>query len=362
MTEGRNNSGERLEGLLRRWGADEAARSAQTPPVPRPPMRGRAVAAWGLVLRWGSLAAAGVLLVAAAGFYVAALRTHGGGAGLVGAPATTMPDERGEVARLRAESADLRSRLDQADKRLGALADLAMEVRELQVLLDGESVRHRAEVRQFTAALADRERQRGELAGKLQAAEGRLAALERENRALRPAAAELAKANRRLDTLEKALTIAAKEVQGVRKFHKAATTQLAETRREARRIETRHAQVVAAFQRTYLAAIAPGQRDFQARQAAVRVRRMVERLADLSADAKDESTRRLLARLEVVLTRLDLLDPQRPGTREAFSKLLAPGDLTRQIDEVLAGPGQGEAMRNWLFEAKLILTGAGNAG
>ena len=89
---------------------------------------------------------------------------------------------------------------------------------------------------------------------------------------------------------------------------------------------------------------------------------MIERCGALTADAQREPTRRLLAKLEAVLTRLDLLDLNRMGSADTFLRLLGQDDLARQIDQVLADGLEPEDLRTWLFEARLILAGADHAG
>jgi hypothetical protein len=158
------------------------------------------------------------------------------------------------------------------------------------------------------------------------------------------------------------LTAAAGELQRVHAQEQKAEADSATARQQAAAIQARHAEVVAAFQRTYLASIAPGEEGLQARKTAARVRHMIDRCAALSAASGDQSTRALLARLEAVLTRLDLLNPDRPGAGEGFWKLVGRDDLQRQIDQALSAGGQPSDVRNWLFEAKLILSGESNAG
>ena len=64
-----NNSSDRVEGMLRRWGADEAARTTPVPAGPGRPVRRkrRPSPLW----RWVPVAAAALLMLAAAGLFIA---------------------------------------------------------------------------------------------------------------------------------------------------------------------------------------------------------------------------------------------------------------------------------------------------
>jgi len=367
MDEPHDTSDDRLEPLLRRWGAEEAARSAKAPAAPVMPGR-TAPRALGVLLRWAPLAAAAVLLVISGKLYLDARSAASGAGGpniedvpVAIVPPTTMPDAR-ELRRLEGENADLRKRLAELTGGGPGLREVREKLTKLEAELADERRLRAADVRELTATAEARDREKRELADKLQAADGRIAALEEEKKVLQPAADELPKARRKLADVQKRLLAAVDEIERNRKQHSEAIAEAAEMRRRSQLLRLRHAEIVAAFQRTYLGSVAPGQQGLRARKVAARARRMIDRCTALTAEAPDASARQLLGKLEVVLTRLELLDPERLGAREAFAKLVARGDLARQIDAALEAGDGSQDLRSWLFEAKLILMGAGNAG
>jgi len=360
MNDEPNNTNERLERLLRAWGAEEAERTAQAPAAFVPPSAGRPRALT-IVLRWLPAAAAAVLLVAAAAFYRAGLQAprEGTTAGL--RPSTSRPTtaaDDAELRRLRRELDVARTQLAERDRRLDGLAGLPGQLTDLQEQLQ----RHEGEAKKLQADLRAATKAKGDMANQLAAAETRLTVLEGEKKALAATAAELPKAQSRLADVQDRLAAAAREVEAARKRDEQVVAELAAARQEAQRLAARHEAAMAAFQRTYLAMAAPGEGGLAARKTAVKSRRMLERLAEMPTDAESEPTRRVLARLEVVLTRLELLDAGRADAEGAFAKLLGGGELDRQIDDALVSGGASPPVRTWLFEARLILTGAGHAG
>ena len=196
----------------------------------------------------------------------------------------------------------------------------------------------------------------------LDAAEAKVKELTKAADTLKARSAELAEAQKQAEGLKERLAAAGQELLRRRKAEEAAQASLDEARREAQELKIRHREIVRAFQRTYLASVAPGLSGVEARKTAARARHMIERLADLSGEAHSDRTRRLLDRIDAVLTRLDLMNANRPDSAQSLQRLVHTGDLAGQIDAALAAPGIGEDLKNWLFEAKLILTGGPDAG
>lgn len=376
MTDRPDNSKDRLEGMLRRWGAQEAVRQANPSPAPAgtsesPPAAPRAPGR--SVLRWVPLAAAAMLLVAAGGVYLAATMQNSpppapGGAARSG-PGGELAAQRQEIARLRQQAADWQGRAETAERRVAELAELPRKLQALQATLDANSTAHAEKHRKLADDVKARQAEavalgqaKADLEGKLRAADEKLAAAGKDAKALAEATEEATKARADLAALRARLTAAASELQRVTKQQQQAESDATAARRQVAALLARHAEVVAAFQRTYLASIAPGEQGLQARKTAARARHMIDRCATLSSAASDEATKALLARLEAVLTRLDLLNPERPGAEEGFWKLLGRDDLQKQIDQALSAGGQSQDVRNWLFEAKLILSGETRAG
>lgn len=374
MTDKSDNQTDRLERMLRQWGADEAERNANPPAMPGlddPPARSTPTM-WS-VLRWAPLAAAAMLLAASGVVLYTgpfAGGTRGPAAPLARQEPNVTPDTAAlgsqtkddRIGQLEKEAADLREHLADANSRLAELTGIAINARALRGQLDELRTQHEAKVAQLVAASEAEQRKARDQAGQLEAAKLKIAELGAARRVLQAAADEGGLAKQQVADLRKRLTAAANELTRRRKAEEAAGAKLAEARLESQRMAMRHREIVDAFQRTYLASVAPGQTGLEARKTAVRARQMLDRLAKLSGDVKSENTRQLLDRLEAVLTRLDLINADRAGDAQSFSRLLGQGDLERQIEAALAAPGQAEDVKNWLFEAKLILTGGANAG
>jgi flagellar basal body-associated protein FliL len=372
MTDKPDNQIDRIERLLQQWGADEAERNANPPAMPRldGAQAGRASASR-RVLRWAPLAAAAVVLAAGVAMYTgptfrqamdASAPQAAKAPGQYAATAPPgQPDTR-SVRSLQKEVADLREQLAVANAKVAGLSGLASEIANLRGRLERLGQEQAAEVKRLEATTADERKARLEQAKQLDAARLRVAELETAQRVLQTASAEGAEAKKQAADLKQRLAAAGEELTLRRRAEEAAEAKLTDARQDAQRLELRHREIVEAFQRTYLASVAPGQSGLEARKTAVRARQMIQRLASLSGEVKSDQTRQVLDRLEAVLTRLDLMNANRPDSRESFSRLVTQGDLERQIDAALAAPGQAEDVKNWLFEAKLILMGGPNAG
>ena len=363
---------EKVEGVLRRWGAQEAARTTDVPPAPAGPMR--QVGTMPAALRWAPLAAAAVLLLAAGWLFTASRRgpEPAGPAGpaalieevpmpTISTRPTSAPAQE-DLDRLNEEKQALQQKLAQAATAVQRAKKAEAALTKLQSDLAAEREKQKQDVQALTARGKAREKKNQELLTKLTAAEKRLAALDKERQALQAAAAELPKAKIRLSALQTQLASATEEARQARKLQAAAVAAAAEAKRGVDLWKARRAELDLALQQVYLGAIAPGTEGLAARKAALSARRMLGRVAEVLSDVRSDSTRRLIGRLEVVLVRLGLLDAKRPGAREAFGKLLAGGKLPKQIDEALHAGDESQRVRAWLLEAKLILMGAGDVG
>jgi DNA repair exonuclease SbcCD ATPase subunit len=113
-------------------------------------------------------------------------------------------------------------------------------------------------------------------------------------------------------------------------------------------------------QTAYLTAAVPTDHGLKARQAASRRARLVQRVMALRRGNPPQAALAVLDRLEVVLTRLDMIDPSESRAAHGFVKLLDSGGLVQQIDLALANPYTTPELLNVLVEAKLILAGADN--
>jgi len=213
------------------------------------------------------------------------------------------------------------------------LAKAARQVGDQQALSDkqAELARVAEELRQARGGLASAISERDRLRGEAEVSGKRLLAVTEELAALRAGYEQLAAAARKTQT-------------------------------ELAAVKEQQARTWTDLQRAYLSAAAPGQEGFAARQAAVRRSRMVERCSELRPAVPGEATRRLFDQLEVVLTRLEMLDVASADAVGSFAKMVHSGDLLGQMDQALAAGVEAPQARAWLFEARLILTGADRVG
>lgn len=383
MNEQKDNPGDRIEHLLQRWGAEEAIDQAHPPDMPSLDSReARRPAALHAVMRWGAIATAAMILITA----VAVVYLPG--SGLDGAPpyapagesspqtvgtpeaapqsppGATPPGRAATEAKatVNKELQDLRRRLADAEQRAEKMAGLAGQVRKLQDRIAQMQRDHAKKVGDLEAALADERKARQRDANSLVAAKRRVKELEASERAIEASNARLAASRKEAENLRQRLQAAVGELARIRSAEQEAAQALARARREMQQLKLGHLQVVESFRRTYLASLAPGQSGLSARKTAARSRQMIDRLANLSTTVRNQQTRQLLARLEAVLTRLELMNTDSADSQYSFQRLVAQNDLAGLIDAALSAPGEPEPVRNWLFEAKLILTGGPDAG
>lgn len=357
MSDTRDSSPDRLEGLLRRWGVEEAARTTATPPAPAPPERRKRPRR--VRLRWLPAAAAAGLMIAGAAMFVASL-------GERSAARRQADDDRREIQALRKDLGALRealsaaqSALGDAGRRITAIADSAGQFRARAERLQKTADARAAELATAGGKLAllagDLQTKTGELAAlsdKLDAQQGKVRAAEKKM----AEAEKLANANSRLQQA------AQEELRRMRDMHARALAAERLVRGKLAAESGRLAAMWVDLQNAYLSAAAPHDVALPARQAAARSQHMLARCAALRGAVRDQHTLRLMDRLEVVLTRLDLIDPYPPGQVKAFAELVRKNKLISQIDDALAGGGMNPDVRSWLFEARVILMGADRVG
>lgn len=376
MSNPSDNANDPLEGLLRRWGGEEAALSTEVKPAPA--ARGGRLRAlpWSLVLRWAPLAAAAVLLIATVVFH--AVHTPVPGEGPVrpiiedvGAARLPPPGwvDPNEVRKLRDEAAEMRKQAQDLDRQLRAFAGvkdrldgLEKDLADARGQLDGEKKRHGTDVQELAATLKARDAELQLIQTKAKDLLGRLEAMEKEKAEWKVPADELANLKTRTAGLEGRLTATADELQRAQKQLQDADKTRDEIRRELAAAKTRADQLIRVSQQTYLAVVAPSEEGLRACQVAARSRRLTDRLTALRGEVRSDPALRLMGKVEVLLVRLDVLNADDPAAVASFSKLLAGGDVLAQIDTLAAAEGESPAIRNWLFEARLVLTGAQHAG
>jgi len=299
----RNNSNGRLERMLREWGAEQAARQAPAPPAVAAAPRRNVVAVIG---RWAPLAAAAVLLIAAAGLYRASLR-HDGHEMAESDQAPVLPLTREDTAPAPSQQADQARAAEKAD---AALADLLAEL---------ESARE--------ALMTERQRSTDELAGLRQ----RLA----------DADSEMARMRRMYD-LERQERLRQASLVGQADSARARAQEMATAALPSADVAT-----------LYLAIAAPGQTGMSAVKAAAQARQLAGRCLALRERTEDEYGVRLLDRLEVVFTRLEMLDVTDDRAVAAFAALTRTGQMRELLAQAAGQPGNDDR-RQFLLEVRLI--------
>ena len=353
MADKADNSRTHLEQVLRRWGAQEAARSVTiggAPPAGTAALRLR---------RWMPLAAAVAVLAVAVWLLVRSLAFSPNAA----------PDGRSagdpaklELAKLRLDHQAVMEELRKTQEQLRAQQTQAATQQAIT-----------SERQQFQARLAERDellRQAQASLGQLQAA---IAGKEGEIGRLKET---LQAAGDKAKRFEAAARSAAEENIHLRKSFEQAVAAERKAAAELTAMRAQRAAMLDYFQQAYLSP-APDQpagparvtlekstdgQGLRARQEVLNRSRLIERCARIRATVQDQAARDLLDRLEAVLTRLDLLDAKDPSAAEILSSLVRAGDLLGQIDKVLADEQEDPALRVWLFEAMLVLRRPNRAG
>jgi len=402
MTDDETKPNERLEHLLRRWGAGEAARQADVSGLSAPEP-GAVRAGW--VWRWMPLAASIVLVVGAAALFFV-----GGPSSLdLAEPAVSRPDPAAEtrMETLEAEAAKLRADLAAAGDRLAAMeaelaktakvrADLAEAKKQLEkteeeladakIQLYGKEKFNRpdrnaaalqAALQKATRDLADeRARFRAEIARLSKPAPGagktdkEIEALveKRIGEALKKYKVQLAvewlAKEKKLDELKKQLAAAKERSEELaarlakeQEQHEKERVELAgrlQTRGEKTLLFAR--AMASMIQDAYLSNAAPGKEGYAARQHAARKERLLERCAQLRPTLSSDEDREVHDRIEVLLTRLDLLDVQDETAVAHFRALLKRPDVKKTIAAVgKATRVKQTADHIWILEVTLVL-------
>jgi chromosome segregation ATPase len=327
---------DRVEGLLRQWGAEEATRLAETAAAPAFAPRPRAP--WAAFRRWAPLAAAGLLLVASAAFFVAARS---------GADA---------------DLGELRAQLDQAARDLGqaraALTDAQRLSREQNDKFQQDLARMRET---FAAEKTDlQEEARRQLAALNNALSEKQTRLDETARQLQDGEKQVAHLKEVLDSIKKAFRESDEMFVTVGKMlddaRREASTQ-EHDRKTYQALYQQEAITLARLQLAYKALAAAREEGLPPLQTTAARNRLIERCHELRRTTVSPTARELFEKLEVLLTRLELLDVKDPAQRGSFTALLETMDLTRKIHSVLLDEKEDMRVRAWLLETQLILAG-----
>ena len=354
MGEKPDKTDERMEGLLRRWGAEEAAEHAPQVALPSPRRSAGPVAP---LLPYAAVAAAAL----AVGLLVATVIPRP--AETVGLSTQPADDE---IANLNADLSKAQRDIAGLRARLGVLdADLRTERERFETdlaELRTDRDHHKAEA----TAAAVREKA---LKQTLEGQQARLTALAAAEKQLAQARIDLAAAKKALtqaqaqrDDSSRKLAAAAVELAQIGESYKKALAASTALEGEVKALKDRQAARMADLQRAYLAGGAENERGIRARQLAVQRSRIVERAAGVRSVATSKLARQAVDRLEVVLIRLELLDVDDTEAVVAFAALVRSVRPAETVDEALAAGGEVANVRAWLLEARLILVGAGRVG
>ncbi len=378
MNEEAKKPGDRLEGLLRRWGAEEANARAQPPPAPAvelPPSPTSRGPAWGYLL-----AAAAGIIVGATAFYF----YYRGDQREFSRAKSQLAEKSDQLAEAQARGIQLSYQLGQAQKDKAAVEGALAEAQQslaARAEAQAESARLVALQQQLQSQKADADQAKQQLAeasGQLQAKQTELADAQKSFAQRTQAQKDLADAQ--VKQLQEGLRDQRAKLAAATAEIASAGESAAKARAEQKQVEAqlaqfkaRHEAALASYQQAYLArhaaeepagraAPAPqaayGSTSLLARQEAARRNNMLQRYAQLGSSLRGEPARRLAATLEVLLTRLEMLDPADRVGVTAFGGLVRDSGLGERIDELLAAGTEPPEVRAWLMEARLILTGA----
>jgi hypothetical protein len=149
-----------------------------------------------------------------------------------------------------------------------------------------------------------------------------------------------------------------RKISALRKEQDAA---LATANRLRKQLAVRREQHRAKYQQmleVYLTALAPGQQDLEAMQTAARASRLLQRCSALRAKVKSETMRKTLDRIEAVLLRMDFLNCRNLNAVNLFAKQLQRSNLLENITASLPEASGDRNLQIFLVEVDLILSGA----
>lgn len=391
---------DRVESVLRQWGAEEAslraaAEAGHAPHSPAGPPAGlaQAAAATPQVIvressngRWLPLAAAGVVLALGLGVLVGALALPEGPDGGGGASLAALDELRDQLADRREALRVERARIQRLEETLAARDDELRSVAEkfdtLQAaydeLQDGNG--QLADLRQQLAAAAS---QQSQLQERLRTAEGQLQAardeatrkltaqkqaLQSQMDQLRLALAEAKKQTAAAETklekyagLEERLATSVAELKRVSDMHRQALAKITETQAQAEKLRAARDSMWTDLGRAYMSAAAPGGEGFAALKLAVQKTRLLERSGAVGGKARRQAVRTAVNQAEAILTRISFADARDRSAVRAVAQAVRKSEAIEAIDAALDVEGLEADVRGWLVEARLVLEEASHA-
>jgi chromosome segregation ATPase len=362
----------KLEGLLRRWGAQEAAGQAAVRPLAMqhadgatpakefaPGTNARPRLTWaGFVARWAPLAAA-AMFIAASGIIVWHYRQK------VQMYEAQLQKTRAAESAVNASADKSRQSLQKA---LGELAEAREAARATSQTKDALAAKMQKDI-------GDLQARYDEAAGKLLAANdrletdlkeiARLTAVVNDKSATQELNAQLAQAKKDLEASQAEAKAARSQLADASGDLGTARQQQAKAQGDyQRRLDAAAAGMTASLDRlgaSYLKAASPGQTELVARQQASKRLMLVDRLAKLRHEVKNPQTRSLLDQIETALTRLEMLDASSPSSLRAYATTVGQ-ELPARLDRALLEGGENEQVVALLLDARIVIGGLGNVG
>jgi DNA repair exonuclease SbcCD ATPase subunit len=356
--QGKDNS--KLEEMLRRWGAQEAAAKVKLPPARSGDGQTRVIIRWTML----SAAAAAVIVVAV---WLGSLTRQSGPEDI---------DMQDKLAKVQEESNKFYTQWKESDKQLreqtarvenalrevqslktqaappnARIDELQRNVADLQKSLDQEKEQHKVTL----AALEVAKRSAGhDVATRPDTPQP---AMTRDVAALQDKVIRL---EAQVGNYEDRVAAAASELTRLKQANEDWAAKVQTIQDELAAAKLAAAREFEQSQAAYLATAAPTEHGLKARQSASKRARLVQRISAARRGDPPQALVPVLDRLEVVLTRLDMIDAFDSHAAQGFVKLLDNGGLVQRIDLAMAAPHASTEVLNVLAEAKMILAGAEN--
>jgi len=365
MSEKDDNPNERLETLLRQWGAEEAGLVAKAHLAPA----SEEATVGSVLFRWAPAAAAAVLFVAAGTmFLIWQLDDERASPDQLAAepyaqsapPVATVADLKADIQELatanemlKDERDDLKASLLEADgQRLAAMQIHMGELAKIQAKLDESGVSFEVAVNGAKKAQEAMEAKAAELVTVA-------AARDKALNDLKASGLEIVRQKATIDDLTR------REAQTKAEYGAAAEALAKANQKVADELaseERRNERLRAEFGRLYLAVGAPGQTGLAARKTTAARMQLAERGAVLRRTCDNDEIRDLIDRVDVALTRLAMIDVVDPASSQRFTGLVQKAGLEARIDRALAMETKQPGLRAWLQETRMILAGVGDVG
>jgi DNA repair exonuclease SbcCD ATPase subunit len=312
---------DRMEALLRLWGAEQSARQQDLPPAPPvlKPVR--------LDLRYALLCAGCV----AAGAIVA-----------IGAMLMAKDQGKSTARPFPLMAAKERTEIPKSEEMLEVTPETQPAVSEEKLL----AMEHQ---------LADMQSQRDK-------ALARIAEIDRQRERLGGEKAELEKQLDQAKRVKQDVEQLDRRIEALRKEQDAALAMSNRLRKKLAASREQHRVKYQQMLEVHLAALAPNRQGLEAIQAAARASNLLRRCATLRAGESSDEMKHTLDRIEAVLLRLDFLHTDDVSNLLHFERQLQRGRLLLDIAAALPRTSQNRNLQIFLAEVDLILSGVQRVG